>query len=115
MTLALDTFRARLEQMRADTQRTLSMTEGTAQTVALDQNRVGRLSRMDAMQGQAMAKANSERQQQRLRQISRALSRIDCGDYGRCLDCEDWITEGRLDIDPTIEYCMGCAALRERI
>lgn len=84
-----------------------------AQTVELDQNRVGRLSRMDAMQGQAMAQASAERQSQQLMLISAALARIDDGEYGRCLDCDEWIAVGRLQIDPVVECCIQCAQQRE--
>ena len=45
-------------------------------TVMLDQQSVGRLSRMDALQGQAMAQAGEDRRQLLLRRIEAALARI---------------------------------------
>lgn len=88
--------------------------EGAAQTVELDQNRVGRLSRMDAMQGQALAKASADRQHAHRGEITRALARISDTSYGRCLECDEYITTARLEINPTVELCISCANQRER-
>ncbi len=77
--------------------------------VTLDQQSVGRLSRMDALQGQAMAKAEEERRQQRLRLIDAALQRIDEGDYGYCVWCGDDIPAKRLAFDPAAAQCVDCA------
>jgi len=77
--------------------------------VKLDQNSVGRLSRMDAMQAQAMAQAGQERQNSKLQLIAAALDRIDQGDYGLCLECDNYISAARLEIDPTAIYCIACA------
>ncbi|MDN3518926.1 TraR/DksA family transcriptional regulator [Aquisalimonas lutea] len=87
--------------------------EGSA-TVELDQTRTGRLSRMDALQGQAMAQAVSARAQERLQRIAAALRRLDAGDYGYCLECEEPIDIRRLGADPATSLCLGCAAARER-
>ena len=53
--------------------------------VELDQTQQGRLSRMDAMQQQAMADETQRRRHVRLAQIDAALSRLDDGEYGYCL------------------------------
>ncbi|TVS16932.1 MAG: TraR/DksA family transcriptional regulator [Gammaproteobacteria bacterium] len=78
-------------------------------TVELDQSRVGRLSRMDALQGQAMAGASAARRQHERRRIRAALLRLDEGHYGRCLECDAPIVPGRLEIDPAAERCVHCA------
>jgi DnaK suppressor protein len=77
--------------------------------VELDQQMVGRLSRMDAMQIQAMAQALEARRRGRLQMIEAALRRLDDGDYGYCVECGDKIPVGRLSIDPTITRCVDCA------
>lgn len=87
--------------------------ESAAQTVELDQSRVGRLSRMDAMQAQAMSQASNRRRQQKLRQIEAALKRIDQDDYGYCADCDEPIALKRLDYDPAATLCIGCAGKAE--
>ena len=77
--------------------------------VALDQQSVGRLSRMDAMQQQSMELATEERRQQRLAALAAALRRVKSGDYGYCLKCDDKIAAGRLAVDPAVTLCIDCA------
>ncbi len=81
--------------------------------VELDQSKVGRLSRMDAMQGQAMAQASMERLEQRLRLIDAALARVESDDYGYCQQCQEPIDSGRLEFDPTVVLCIECARKAE--
>lgn len=76
--------------------------------VKLDQNRVGRLSRMDAIQQQAMLQAGEVRRKNRLLEIKAALERIDDGVYGECSECLQAIPEARLEVDPAVEYCVKC-------
>jgi len=83
--------------------------EQGAQTVELDQTRVGRVSRMDALQQQAMSQESMRRRQIALRNIESALARIESGDYGYCIDCGEDIAEGRLEIDPAGPLCVNCA------
>jgi DnaK suppressor protein len=83
------------------------------QTVELDQTRVGRLSRMDAMQAQAMSKETGRRRRQKLLQIEAALKRIDQEDFGYCQECGEDIAPARLDVDPTALLCISCASARE--
>jgi DnaK suppressor protein len=80
-----------------------------AETVELDQSRVGRLSRMDAMQGQAMSQAVQRRRMIEINKINAALQRIDAAEYGYCLSCDEAIAEGRLAIDPAAPLCVACA------
>ncbi|MCC5970219.1 MAG: TraR/DksA C4-type zinc finger protein [Pararhodobacter sp.] len=77
--------------------------------VELDQQSVGRLSRMDAMQQQAMAAAQEARRRARTQAVAAALRRIDEGEFGWCADCGDFIGSARLDLDPTLMRCISCA------
>ena len=79
-------------------------------TVTLDQQSVGRLSRMDALQRQAMAKATMRRRAARGARIDAALRRMDEGEFGFCQKCGDGIAQERLDLDPTVPTCVSCAA-----
>ena len=78
-------------------------------TVELDQQSVGRLSRMDAMQVQAMAQAQERKRQNDLVRIDLALRRLQSGNYGVCTECGEDIPERRLEIDPMAERCVNCA------
>ncbi|WP_306154510.1 TraR/DksA family transcriptional regulator [Roseovarius sp. MMSF_3281] len=78
-------------------------------TVELDQQAVGRLSRQDALQNQAMAKATHARRQVERQKLEAALARMDEGDFGYCEDCGDEIATGRLELDPGVTRCVDCA------
>lgn len=78
-------------------------------TVALDQQSVGRLSRIDALQRQAMAQATQRRREMAQRRIIAALQRLDNGEYGYCTDCGDEIAPARLAFDPAVPLCLSCA------
>lgn len=84
-------------------------TDQDRKPVILDQQSVGRLSRMDALQGQAMAKALHSRREGRMRAIAAALDRLDGEDFGWCEDCGEFIGVKRLDLDPTVQRCVSCA------
>lgn len=84
-------------------------TTADRQPVVLDQQSVGRLSRMDALQGQAMAQAMQSRRNGRTRAIDAALERLSGEDFGWCEDCGEYIGTRRLDLDPTILRCVACA------
>ena len=85
-----------------------------AQTVELDQARVGRVSRMDAMQAQAMAKELDRRRLLALQRIDSALKRIENGDYGYCMACDESIMARRLTADPGVLLCIDCASKAEQ-
>lgn len=78
-------------------------------TVVLDQTSVGRLSRMDAMQQQAMANATRQNRSTEVQAIKNALLRLEEGEYGYCEDCGDDIPPKRLELTPTAIRCVGCA------
>ena len=77
--------------------------------VELDQQSIGRFSRLDAMQQQATNIANDARRQYRQLVLSAVSKRIDDVDYGYCHQCDDLIGAGRLAIDPAAVLCVGCA------
>lgn len=84
-----------------------SLREG-AGIVELDQTSVGRLSRMDAMQQQAMSQGLRHRAQHRFRRINAAMERQADGRYGRCCECAEWLSLERLRVDPAAPFCADC-------
>jgi len=80
--------------------------------VTLDQTSVGRLSRMDALQSQAMSLEIDRRRRQELLRIDAAIARLDLGEYGYCIVCGDEIPEKRLTFDPSATTCVVCAGSR---
>ena len=85
-----------------------------AQPVELDQTRVGRLSRQDALQSQALSAAALERNRREIRRLQAALARIEDDEYGWCEDCGEAIPVPRLEIDPAADRCVDCASRHER-
>ncbi len=106
-------FRRKLEERRAELQALQAISEESRGPVTLDQTSVGRLSRMDAMQGQAMAMATHRQRGQELQRIAAALLRLDDGSFGYCLDCGEEIAEKRLRFDASIATCIRCASRSE--
>lgn len=102
-------YRAALEAEREALAASSEATAESRATVKLDQQSVGRLSRMDALQVQAMARAEEERRRARLRVIDAALARIGEGEYGYCMACGADIAAKRLDVDPAAPRCVDCA------
>ncbi len=110
----VDEFRARLLDMQKELEGLAAAGEDSAAIVELDQARVGRLSRMDAMQAQAMAEASGRRREEMLLGISAALKRIDDDEYGDCAECGEAINPKRLEFDPAVLLCIDCASKREQ-
>ena len=104
----LERFRKKLLSIRSELHELEAELKEAGKTVELDQTRVGRLSRMDAMQTQQMALEAGRRRQLQLVKIERALSRIESGDYGYCVVCGEEIIAGRLNIEPASTHCMQC-------
>jgi DnaK suppressor protein len=106
----IEALGARLRAYRAELAAAEQETAQWRGPVELDQQSVGRLSRMDAMQQQAMAEAEARRRQAEIMRIDAALKRIGEGEYGWCLECGEAIAPRRLEIDPAASRCIGCAA-----
>lgn len=107
-----EVFRKRLQAERQALLDLHAASAETRQVVELDQTSVGRLSRMDALQGQAMAQAAARHRAERILAINAALRRIETGDYGGCEGCGDAIDPRRLEVDPTFTRCVRCAGSR---
>ena len=106
-------YRQALLALRAELDGIAQTGDASAAVVELDQTRVGRLSRMDAMQAQAMAASSKQRRAEKRRAIDAALRRIDDDEFGFCEDCEEAINPKRLEFDPTVRFCIDCASRRE--
>ena len=105
----LQHFRQALLKRRAVLLADLESGASAASTVELDQARQGRLSRMDAMQQQAMAQETRRRAELELKRIAGALQRIEDHSYGYCIACGEAINAARLEIEPTALRCIDCA------
>ncbi|MEX0344843.1 MAG: TraR/DksA family transcriptional regulator [Rhizobiaceae bacterium] len=109
MTIDDKKARARLSEKKAELVELSKLSEKARAPVELDQQAVGRLSRMDAMQNQAMQQAAERARKRDLVRIEMAERRLGEGDYGYCEECGEEIPDGRLAIDPMAERCVNCA------
>ncbi len=75
----------------------------------LEQQREGRLARMDALQRLAVDQETARRRGNEQSRIFAALERVEKGDYGRCTACDEPIALKRLENDPSAALCIGCA------
>ena len=97
----------RAEELRCESAETRDLRK----PVLLDLQSVGRLSRVDALQVQAMAVEVERRRSSELKEIASALDRIASGEYGQCRVCGENIGADRLDVIPTATVCIKCADL----
>ena len=105
----LNAWRQRLEDQIAELDVLDSMTRESRKPVELDQTTQGRLSRMDALQVQAMQEATADRRRSEKVRARAALERMETGDFGYCVSCGEDIPIKRLDHDPAVPTCVDCA------
>lgn len=106
-------FKSELLQFEQELVDVLGLAEEVNEKVELDQARFGRVSRGSAMMDQAMSEAGVERDKQRLVAVRKALKRIEDQQYGFCLECDEPISEKRLEVAPETELCLDCQSLKE--
>ena len=109
----LQRFKLLLLKQKAELLKAGETGQQAEQVVELDQTRVGRLSRMDALQAQAMSLETGRRRRMHITEIDVAIERISTGDYGECCECGEDINPRRLEADPSASLCIKCAELQE--
>ena len=97
-----------LVQQREELADQLSRSDKNSQPVELDQQLVGRLSRMDAIQQQQMAAANAAQAAAHLNRVELALAAVESGDFGYCRRCDEPIGFARLKARPDSPLCLNC-------
>ncbi len=81
--------------------------------VSLD-SPIGRVTRIDAVQQQKMAQANLSLNKEKLKAVLRAQNSLRLGNYGTCIECEEFIGVARLKAKPETLWCRDCQEDRER-
>ena len=103
----------KLEELELELEKSLETSTENARPVELD-NPIGRLTRMDAIQQQNMAKAAKEANKLRLRAVKQARVAINEGSYGECSSCGEYIPFARLLARPESSFCVACKEATER-
>ncbi|WP_288107089.1 molecular chaperone DnaK [Limnobacter sp.] len=109
----IELFRARLLTEQNQIAEAIDQAQRASATVELDQSSVGRVSRIDALQQQALAQGLLMRLNNRKRKVEAALTRVNSGTYGLCCACEGDVEPERLNADPASVFCQMCAAERQ--
>ena len=113
-TSQIEVLGAELEKLERELKSQLEANAGSAKPVLLDQTAVGRLSRVDSMQSQAMANAARQAMMNRLKQCNAALQAVERGEYGSCRICEEPIGVKRLTAKPEAPLCLRCQSRADR-
>lgn len=101
-----------LLELQDEIDRILALTREGARPVDLEEP-IGRLTRMDAIQLQSLARASRSSLEVRKRQVRAALTAIEKGVYGLCRRCEETIAFRRLKARPETPFCVRCQASLE--
>ena len=107
-------LKKQLKLKAAELDSQLDESRQNAEPVTLDQQSVGRVSRIDAIQQQQMAVANREQSILLLKRVSAALRRIESDEYGLCLQCAEAIGFPRLEAQPFTPLCLECQSAMEQ-
>lgn len=109
-TAELQALRGEIERQLERLERSMRVTDEGLKPVELNPAAVGRLSRIDELQNQALLKNLHEREQIKLGGLLKALRRMEKGVYGRCVECGGEIPVDRLLVFPEASTCVGCSA-----
>jgi DnaK suppressor protein len=110
----IDALTLLLQQKQVELVSQLEDNRDSVEPVTLDQQSVGRVSRMDAIQHQQMSKANRKQDEILLKDIITAFERIKADEYGYCLQCGEAIGFARLQVQPQAIYCIACQSSLEQ-
>ncbi len=102
-------FKKRLQERQHEIELIKTAKKEDSSPVELDQARIGRLSRMDAMQQKAMSQASDRLMDMEQQRIKTALKRIESEEFGYCILCDEDIAIKRLEFDPSLLMCISCA------
>ena len=105
----VEALKKQLLERRDELERLISAHHVDTKPVRLDQPTVGRLSRMDELQTQAMSIETERRRKEEIARIEASLARFEDGEYGYCTTCGEEIEIKRIEQDPATPTCVGCA------
>jgi DnaK suppressor protein len=105
----LNIFKGALETKQTELQHTLRRRDGITIEPASDQVDLTRDSA-----DRELHLRNLDRDSITLRNVQRALRRVDAGNFGVCQHCEEDISSKRLAAIPWTPYCVKCQELADR-
>ncbi len=106
----INEFRRTLEAKRNE------LLAGTSdREVILIENAAEEFDRLQQQLNREVAIRNLDRGSKLLKEVQAALKRIDEGNFGTCLRCEEEIPEKRLKALPWAAYCVPCQEAVDRM
>ncbi|PCJ12086.1 MAG: conjugal transfer protein TraR [Gammaproteobacteria bacterium] len=107
--IIIEQFRQKLLDLKTELKVREEYANANSEPVELDQAKVGRLSRMDAMQARQIVLETSRRRKEQLLRVQAALRRIELNGFGYCVQCDTAMDIRRLNVDPSHAKCIQCA------
>lgn len=101
-------LKSSIEETRADLLKLKELTKPIA-----PDNAIGRLSRMEAINEKSVNEKAVANAENKVQSLEEALHRLEKGEYGECLVCEEPISKARLKVIPESAVCLNCASARE--
>ncbi len=88
---------------------------GSDREEILIENAAEDFDRLQQQMNREVAIRNLDRESKLLKEVQRALNRIEHGTFGTCLRCEEDIPEKRLKALPWAAYCVSCQEAIDRL
>ncbi len=105
-TVSLQEWKARLLAARADIEALLAGHEEPRAQPESDQEVGDRSARAEAVLDHEMAAETTRRRHTELHRIDAALKRLEDGEFGDCVTCDQPISPERLALDPATPFCI---------
>ncbi len=90
------------------------MAGGSDRNEILIENAAEEFDRLQQQLNREVAIRNLDRESKMLKEVQRALARVERGTFGMCLRCEEDIPEKRLKAVPWAAYCVKCQEVVDR-
>ncbi|MEM8582940.1 MAG: TraR/DksA C4-type zinc finger protein [Bacteroidota bacterium] len=101
-------IKEQLKEQIAQTKEKIANYEGLIGSLTPDDS-IGRISRMDAINNQAVVQASLRQAKAKLAKLQHGLSSIDEPNFGKCKRCGRDIPPMRLVLMPESPFCVRCA------
>lgn len=105
-----DTIKETIEKEIPSLKEQITILEEKTKPIAPDCS-LGRLTRLEAMGEQDVANKVLDEARLRLTRLNNALQRIDKPTFGICIECEEDIGFGRMNVRPESVRCVACENL----
>jgi DnaK suppressor protein len=96
-----------------DARQEIAKSLGLREEVCIEQT-ADAMDQVQAAAGRELAIINLDRSARWVREIEEALRRLDTGEYGACLNCEEKIGAKRLRAVPWARLCLSCQERADR-